>query len=443
MMPARIGVYLHEGRLTVVALTGRGRLENFAVEEAEDPAQTLAAELRTRGLARGRLRAGLDRRLAVVKAIELPRTDGGDVARMIGFDLDRHVPFPSENTRFDWVELPSGPAEPRRVLVVATEGRTIERPLALLAGARRHPAALTVACHGLTALLPRALPGLHAVWVHRHDGVADLLLLDGCTLHASRQVAATDVADLAREIRRSVPVVRWTGTDAVWLSGDGAPAWRAELSALLGVPVPAPPFAAAALPLVAALPADAQGAGLLALALAAGPRDPTLNLLPVPARPWAPSRGQLVTAGMVLVTALLGLGLALVNVVETERYLGRVAEEMRRLEPEAKAVDGLADELARKRRVLAALTLARDGYVQALPVLRELTETLPAGAWLQALAMDRQGVELTGQADGASGLIPLLEASSRLERVEFTSPVTKAQNKEQFRIRAAWEAGGR
>jgi Tfp pilus assembly protein PilN len=72
-------------------------------------------------------------------------------------------------------------------------------------------------------------------------------------------------------------------------------------------------------------------------------------------------------------------------------------------------------------------------------VLRELTETLPASAWLQALTMDRQGVELTGQADAASGLIPLLEASSRLERVEFTSPVTKTQSKEQFRVRAAWE----
>jgi Tfp pilus assembly protein PilN len=269
--------------------------------------------------------------------------------------------------------------------------------------------------------------------------VADLLLLDGCTLLASRQVAAADVAALAREIRRSLPVVRWSDADAVWLSGDEAPACRAELSASIGVPVPAPPLAAAALPLVAALPAEAQGAGLLALALAAGPRAPTLNLLPVPARPWIPSRGQLVTAAMVLVTALLGLGLALVSVVETERYLGRVAEELRRLEPEAKAVDALADELARKRRVLDALTLAREGRVQALPVLRELTETLPAGAWLQALAMDRQGVELTGQAEGASALIPLLEASSRLERVEFTSPVTKAQSKEQFRIRAGWE----
>jgi Tfp pilus assembly protein PilN len=142
---------------------------------------------------------------------------------------------------------------------------------------------------------------------------------------------------------------------------------------------------------------------------------------------------------MVVVVALLGLSVALVHVVRRERYLGRVTEEIRRLEPEAKAVDALAEELGRKRRVLGALGSAEEGRVPALPVLRELTETLPASAWLQALTMDRQGVELTGQADGASALIPLLEASSRLERVEFTSPVTKAQGKEQFRIRAAWE----
>jgi hypothetical protein len=142
---------------------------------------------------------------------------------------------------------------------------------------------------------------------------------------------------------------------------------------------------------------------------------------------------------MIAVVALLGLSVALVHVVRKERYLGRVTEEIRRLEPEAKAVDALVEELGRKRRVLGALGSAEEGGVPALPVLRELTETLPASAWLQALTMDRQGVELTGQADGASALIPLLEASSRLERVEFTSPVTKTQGKEQFRIRAAWE----
>jgi len=440
--PPRIGVFLREDRLTVVAVTGRERLAHVVVAGAEDPAATLAGELRARGLAGGRLRVGLDRRLAVVKAIELPPAAGRDLARMVGFDLERHVPFAPEQTRFDWLELPVQPDEARRALVVAADARTVERPLALVAGARRQAAALTVACHALIALLPRTLPPSRAVWAHRHDGVADLLFLDGRTLLTSRQVAAADPAELAREIGRSLPVVRWSDADLVWLSGlsgEEAPAWRDDLTGALGLPVTVPPYAGFALPLVAALPADDQGAGLLALAVAAERRSPALNLLPAAARPWTPSRGQAVTAAMVALVALLGLGVGLVHVVRRERYLGRVTEEIRRLEPEAKAVDGLAAELARKRRMLAALDSAEEGRVPALPVLRELTETLPAGAWLQALAMDRQGVELTGQADAASALVPLLEASSRLERAELTSPVTKAQGKEQFRIRAAWE----
>jgi general secretion pathway protein L len=89
--------------------------------------------------------------------------------------------------------------------------------------------------------------------------------------------------------------------------------------------------------------------------------------------------------------------------------------------------------------VLSALQAVQDNPVPALPALRELTDMLPPGAWLQGLTMDGQGVELVGQSDAASSLIPLLETSDRLERVEFTSPVTKAQNKEQFRIRASWE----
>ena len=440
MRSARIGLFVHNGRLTVVAITGRGEVEHFVVEDAEDPAGTLAALLQARGLAGRRLRVGLDRRVVVVKAIELPRAAGSDVAEMVAFDLDRHVPFAPEDVRFDWLELPSKSDEARRVLVAAAERRVVEGPLGLLAVAKWRPAALTVACHELTTLLPRALPAQRAVWAHRHGTGADLLLLDGPTLLTSRQVIAAGVEGLAREIRRSLGLARWTGCDVVWLSGDDTAGWRADLAGSLGVPVSAPPYAATRIPLVSALPATNAGAALLALGVAAGPRTPPLNLLPIEARPWTPSREQLVTAGMVAVTALLALGLAFTHTITVERHAGRLTHALRRLEPEAKVVESLAAGLARNRRILSALDAVENDHVRALPVLQEITETLPAGSWLQALTMDRQGVELTGQSDAASTLIPLLESSAQLERVEFTSPVTKTQNKEQFRIRAGWES---
>ena len=255
----------------------------------------------------------------------------------------------------------------------------------------------------------------------------------------SRRVTTATAEDLSREIRRSLAMVHWSDCEAVWLTGGAAQAMIPELATLLGGPVAAPPYAADRAPLVAALPAEDEGPGLLALAVAVGPRSPALNLLPVEARLWTPSREQLVSAGVIGVTALLGLTLALTHVVKTERYLDRLSQEIRRLDPEVKTVERMASDLGQKRRLLAALQATEDGRIPALPVLRELTETLPQGAWLQGLTMDRQGVELVGQSDAASALIPLLEASDRLERVEFTSPVTKTQNKEQFRLRAVWE----
>jgi Tfp pilus assembly protein PilN len=280
------------------------------------------------------------------------------------------------------------------------------------------------------------------VWVHRHGNNTDLLLLLGRTLLMSRSVAIADPAALAKEIQRTLPLVSWSDCEAVWISGDDAATWitAPDLAALLATPVSTPPYAPRRRALVAALPAENFGAALLALGVALGSRRPALDLLPAEQRPWTLSRAQLVTAGMASVTVLLGLALAFTHVGKAERYLGRLTEEIRRLDPEAKAVDALAAERARTRRVLAGLESVQRGSLPALPVLRELTEVMPDTAWLQALNMSREGVELTGQSDAASQLIPLLEASRWLERVEFTSPVTKLQGKEQFRIRAAWES---
>src|SRR5581483_6797227 len=97
--------------------------------------------------------------------------------------------------------------------------------------------------------------------------------------------------------------------------------------------------------------------------------------------------------------------------------------------------------LERKRALLATIDSVEASSLRPLPVLRELTELLPNDAWVTTISLDPKGVELTGQAAAAAALIPLLENSPRFERVEFASPVTRGRDREQFRIRAAWEGG--
>jgi general secretion pathway protein L len=442
MIRDSVGLFLEEGRLTGVILGGRDRLAHFVVEGAEDPAGALDAELRVRALRAPRIGVGLDRRAVVVKALELPGGNGSDLGQMVSFELERHVPFPADEICSSWVELPSDVGQSRRVLVTAVARRALDRPLDLLARAKRRPAGIMVASHELPGLLSRAQPSRRAVWAHRHGSRTDLLLLVGSTLLMSRSVVVVDPIGLAREIGRSLPLVNWEKCDVVWLSGDDTAAWISDhdLATGLDTPVSTPPYDARPSGVIAALPQESHGGGLLALAAALGARRPAFDLLPAALRSWKLTRPHVVSASIVCATALLGLTFAITHVALSERYLGRVNDEIRRLDPEAKAVETLAAERDRSHRLLAGLDSARRASLPALPILRDLTETLPVTAWLQTLNMDHEGVELIGQADAASQLIPLLEASRLLERVEFTSPVTQLQGREQFRIRAAWEA---
>jgi Tfp pilus assembly protein PilN len=442
MIRDSVGLFVEEGRLTGVVVGGRDRLVHFVVEAAEDPAGALDAELRARALRVPYIGLGLDRRGVVVKVLELPSGSAGDLGQMVSFELERHVPFPVDEVCSSWIELPPEAGQARRVLVTAVGRRSLDRPLDLLARAKRRPAAIMVASHELPGLLSRALPSRRAVWAHRHGSRTDLLLLMGSTLLMSRSVAVADPLGLAGEIRRSLPLVNWEQCDVVWLSGDDAAAWTSDhdLATALDTPVSTPPYDVRRSGVIAALPSESHGGGLLALAAAIGARRPAFDLLPTALRPWKLTRPHLVTAGIVCATALLGLTFVITHVVLSERYLGRVNDEIRRLDPQAKAVDTLAAERDRTRRLLAGLDSARRASLPALPILQDLTETLPVTAWLQTVNMDQEGVELIGQADAASQLIPVLEASRWLERVEFTSPVTQLQGREQFRIRAAWEA---
>jgi Tfp pilus assembly protein PilN len=434
MKVQRAGLLLHDHYLTVVAVK-RDRLEHFTLEASDNPASLLAAELKKRGVRTRRLRVGLDRSLVMVKALELPPAVGKNLHDMVRFEVERQVPFPSEEIRFDFVPLLSQQHEPPQILMLAAERRTVERALRLVAEIPRRPIALTPACHDLRTLLPRRLATQRAIWAHRHGDHTDLLFIAHGQIHLSRRVEVTDGAQLAIAIQRTY----WGHTEVLWISGDDSVKYLSspELAGLCRVS--APPYRPSAAMLVRSLPEEGRGAAILALAVANGSHQPTLNLLPPETRPWTLSRGHLVTMAMGSIATLMCFTLLFSFGYKKQRYLRHLSNEISRLEPEVKAVDRLFSAAAEKKRLAAALDTVRAGGVRPLQVLRELTDILPPDAWMQSLSLDSQGLEITGQSGAASQLIPLLEKSPLLERVEFSSPVTRNQDKDQFRMKAAWE----
>ncbi len=439
LVPARLSVVLLGDRL-VAAVVDRHHVETFVIQ-ADSPAAALRAELDSRGVTARTVALGVARAMATVKPIELPVAPGA-LRDMVRFELERHLPYAADDAPHDFVPLPAPrgaeqAAGVRRVLIVAADRRVVDTALRLAEEAKLRPVSVTVAAHDLLALVtPEA--GERVVWVHRSGDTADLLLLDGASLVGSRSVAAGDAAALAGEIRRSLPVAGWRECDAVWVSGDDAPGLVDALLAL-GAPVSEPAYSSRAQRRLETLEAP-SGDTLLALAVASARPARPLDLIPPELKPRRLTRAQWLTVGMAAATVLLGIAALLVPGYREHRRLTALNRELTRIDPEVRAVERVARELDGKRQLLTTVAGIEAAAIRPLPLLRDLTETLPNDAWLTMLALDTKGVELTGQASQASLLIPLLENSPRLERVEFASPVTRGRDKEQFRIRAAWEA---
>ena len=433
----RLAVVMLGDRLAVAAIQ-RDRVETFVID-AENPGAALRAELDARALPARTVAIGLARSAVTVKPIELPAVAGG-TQDMVRFELERHLPIPADDAASDFVLLPAdadveGASEAKRVLIAAADRRLIDAALRLAEEAKLRPVSITVSAHDLLALVETDRQQ-RVAWLHRCGDTADLVLLHGSMVVFSRSFTAADDATLNTETRRSFVGARWRTCNAIWVSGDGASA--APLLDL-GVPISDPPWSSRAEHRLAQV-GEPRGALELAVATASNRTIRSLDLIPSAIKPRRFTRQELRTAGALVATVLLVLAALLVPGFVESRRLARLNGEIARIDPDVRAVERVARELDQKRQLLDTVQKINTTALQPLAVLRELTEILPSDAWVTYLALDAKGVEMTGQAGAASNLIPLLENSPRLERVEFASPVTRGRDREQFRIRAAWEA---
>ncbi|MCX5907680.1 MAG: PilN domain-containing protein [Deltaproteobacteria bacterium] len=87
------------------------------------------------------------------------------------------------------------------------------------------------------------------------------------------------------------------------------------------------------------------------------------------------------------------------------------------------------------------------GEVSKIEILKELSQILPNTVYIWNLKYSGKEIEISGFADSASDLIPLIDKSPLLEKVEFSAPVTKERErrtgteKERERFKIKMQAG--
>ena len=71
-----------------------------------------------------------------------------------------------------------------------------------------------------------------------------------------------------------------------------------------------------------------------------------------------------------------------------------------------------------------------------MDTLAEVTKLIPPPGWVTNLDLDRQTVQVAGEADQAPTLIEKFDASPLFEKSQFMMPISRTPSGDLFRIRA-------
>lgn len=124
--------------------------------------------------------------------------------------------------------------------------------------------------------------------------------------------------------------------------------------------------------------------------------------------------------------------------------------EVKKKKPEMEAVEKLQKQRGELTAQITEFEKITRGAVSEVEILKELTQVLPSTVWIWQYRISGKEIEISGFADSASELIPLLDKSPLFEKVEFQAPVTKERERrigmdkerERFKIKMRLEGMG-
>jgi Tfp pilus assembly protein PilN len=137
----------------------------------------------------------------------------------------------------------------------------------------------------------------------------------------------------------------------------------------------------------------------------------------------------------ILLLALAAWGLS--YPIRDELRLRQLQGENQKLEPVIAALRQEETALQKVTKELNFLSSLEQRKGEVLRVLDELTKIVPNNAYLSNLRYRNRILEIQGNAENASALIPILERSPFLENVGFNAPSNRGRdNRETFSLKA-------
>ena len=168
-----------------------------------------------------------------------------------------------------------------------------------------------------------------------------------------------------------------------------------------------------------------------------------VNFIPRELRPKRKKNWSLICGVAVMVLFLLGISSFTISFFVKERiYLTELSERIDALKGRVKEIERMQGEIADIENKMGSVEKIKVGDISKLKILKELTQIIPEEMWLTRFSYnEKKGerkVDLSGYAEAASEIIPILEESELFEDVKFKSSIVKDKrsDKEKFNVTA-------
>ena len=126
--------------------------------------------------------------------------------------------------------------------------------------------------------------------------------------------------------------------------------------------------------------------------------------------------------------------------LKDEIRLRQLQTENRKFAPAVEALQREDEELTRANKELTLLLSLRNRRGEVLQILDELSRVVPDTAYLSNFRYRDGGIELQGNAENTSNLVPILERSPVFKNVGFNAPSNRGRdNRETFSLKAEME----
>lgn len=385
----------------------------------------------------------LPRNAVLSNVISIPSPDHSSIKRILGFELEKHVPFKAEDAYWGF-ETIGRKDSLFSVLFAAVRKNTVDKLIEEFRAAGLEPVfagSWQASIINALAHLKSTDEGALIAVIGMNTGEVSIDVLAGFVPVYSSRVSQSRLKQgaLASAVASEL---------GVFLNSADAPSGKRKLDGCMSVSLDQDKRVLEELSICLGMPvtplrlycdegqsmsAPAFGAALCAV----GRARVGINLLPsTPAGKGAYGLTRTIALAGALAGMLLMTGAA--YLVKDWVTLKRLESAVAEAKLEKQKVQGVADSLkSADERIRVLEEIKGSGLPGALDVLKETTVMLPPGTWLTDFEYNSGVVIIEGYSDGASAQLIRMEQSAVVEDAEFAGPVTRKGpgGQEHFRIK--------